>query len=86
MAITRAQALLILVGNPRVLCTDHCWGRFLAHCKETKSYCGVDTEKSLSSLIDQLNDCTLSGDENLDVDDEETEGENNSDGGDENEG
>lgn len=33
MAITRAKALLIVVGNPKILQIDHCWKRFIDYCQ-----------------------------------------------------
>ncbi|NXM45339.1 SDE3 helicase, partial [Gymnorhina tibicen] len=44
VAITRAKALLIVVGNPAVLSKDHHWHRFLRYCKEEGSYTGYPYE------------------------------------------
>jgi putative helicase MOV10L1 len=32
VAITRAKALLVVVGSPQVLATDECWAQLLRHC------------------------------------------------------
>ena len=32
MAITRAKALLVVVGSPRVLAADDNWRQLLRHC------------------------------------------------------
>lgn len=40
VAITRAQALLIVVGNAQVLSSDTNWESLLAHCKEKGAWCG----------------------------------------------
>ncbi|NXL73862.1 SDE3 helicase, partial [Leptocoma aspasia] len=40
VAITRAKALLIVVGNPTVLSKDDHWHRFLRYCKEQGGYTG----------------------------------------------
>ncbi|XP_064354277.1 helicase MOV-10 [Dromaius novaehollandiae] len=40
VALTRAKALLIVVGNPAVLSKDRHWRRFLAYCKEEGGYTG----------------------------------------------
>ncbi|XP_062451285.1 helicase MOV-10 [Rhea pennata] len=40
VALTRAKALLIVVGNPAVLSKDHHWRRFLTYCKEEGGYTG----------------------------------------------
>ncbi|NXH37223.1 SDE3 helicase, partial [Myiagra hebetior] len=44
VAITRAKALLIVVGNPAVLSKDHHWHRFLSYCKEEGGYTGYPYE------------------------------------------
>ncbi|NXA75521.1 SDE3 helicase, partial [Thryothorus ludovicianus] len=44
VAITRAKALLIVVGNPIVLSKDHHWHRFLRYCKEEGGYTGYPFE------------------------------------------
>uniref|UniRef100_A0A8D3B7Z4 RNA helicase n=1 Tax=Scophthalmus maximus TaxID=52904 RepID=A0A8D3B7Z4_SCOMX len=41
VAVTRAKALLIVVGNPRVLNTDATWASFMQHCSEGGGYDGV---------------------------------------------
>nr|XP_013799018.1 PREDICTED: putative helicase MOV-10 [Apteryx mantelli mantelli] len=45
VAITRAKALLIVVGNPAVLSKDRHWRRFLAYCKEEGGYTGYPCEE-----------------------------------------
>jgi hypothetical protein len=40
VAVTRAQALLIVVGNPRVLAADEHWGELLWHCADHGAYTG----------------------------------------------
>ncbi|XP_064589098.1 helicase MOV-10 [Zonotrichia leucophrys gambelii] len=45
VAITRAKALLIVVGNPTVLSKDHHWLRFLRYCKEQGGYTGYPFEE-----------------------------------------
>ncbi|NWV38852.1 SDE3 helicase, partial [Grantiella picta] len=44
VAITRAKALLIVVGNPAVLSKDPHWHRFLRYCKEEGGYTGYPYE------------------------------------------
>ncbi|NXI28627.1 SDE3 helicase, partial [Sterrhoptilus dennistouni] len=44
VAITRAKALLIVVGNPTVLSKDQHWHRFLRYCKEEGGYTGYPYE------------------------------------------
>ncbi|NWR31582.1 SDE3 helicase, partial [Tachuris rubrigastra] len=44
VALTRAKALLIVVGNPTVLSKDEHWHRFLTYCKEEGGYTGYPSE------------------------------------------
>ncbi|NXV42634.1 SDE3 helicase, partial [Uria aalge] len=44
VAITRAKALLIVVGNPAVLSKDQHWQRFLRYCREEGGYTGYPYE------------------------------------------
>ncbi|NWU50070.1 M10L1 helicase, partial [Dromas ardeola] len=44
VAITRAKALLIVVGNPAVLSKDRHWQRFLRYCREEGGYTGYPYE------------------------------------------
>ncbi|XP_058491151.1 putative helicase mov-10-B.2 isoform X1 [Solea solea] len=41
VALTRAKALMIVVGNPRVLNTDPTWARFIQYCSDRGGYDGV---------------------------------------------
>ncbi|KAM6295143.1 LOW QUALITY PROTEIN: helicase MOV-10 [Aegotheles albertisi] len=45
VAITRAKALLIVVGNPAVLSKDQHWQRFLRYCREEGGYTGYPYEE-----------------------------------------
>jgi superfamily I DNA and/or RNA helicase len=40
VAVTRAKALLIVVGNPNVLVRDGCWGALLRSCVQRGGYTG----------------------------------------------
>ncbi|KAJ3586367.1 hypothetical protein NHX12_012766 [Muraenolepis orangiensis] len=40
VAVTRAKALLIMVGNPRVLSVDPVWNSFIEYCKDNGGYTG----------------------------------------------
>jgi helicase MOV-10 len=43
VAVTRAQALLIVIGHPGVLTTDkHRWLPLMCHCKENRSWIGQE--------------------------------------------
>ncbi|NWS47758.1 SDE3 helicase, partial [Probosciger aterrimus] len=45
VAITRAKALLIVVGNPEVLSKDQHWQRLLRYCREEGGYTGYPYEE-----------------------------------------
>ncbi|XP_065103211.1 putative helicase mov-10-B.1 [Paramisgurnus dabryanus] len=53
VAVTRAKALLIVVGNPIILKTDANWGRFIDYCDENRSYKGYDI-----SYLEDVDDVT----------------------------
>ncbi|NXO09196.1 SDE3 helicase, partial [Oriolus oriolus] len=55
VAITRAKALLIVVGNPAVLSKDPHWHRFLRYCKEEGGYTGYPYEAE-STAVDRIAD------------------------------
>ncbi|KAJ8370334.1 hypothetical protein SKAU_G00103620 [Synaphobranchus kaupii] len=42
VAVTRAKALLIVVGNPLILNKDPTWGKFISYCSEGTGYTGYD--------------------------------------------
>mmetsp|Transcript_4655 Transcript_4655/g.14067 ORF Transcript_4655/g.14067 Transcript_4655/m.14067 type:complete len:752 (-) Transcript_4655:467-2722(-) len=42
VAVTRAQALLIVIGNPFLLCIDRCWDHLLQHCVRLGAYVGCE--------------------------------------------
>ncbi|KAK2898644.1 hypothetical protein Q8A67_010062 [Cirrhinus molitorella] len=41
VAVTRAKALFIMVGNPTILRTDESWGRFIDFCFDQGGYTGL---------------------------------------------
>lgn len=40
VAVTRARSLLILVGNPHIICKDEHWNKLLWYCSDNMSYKG----------------------------------------------
>lgn len=52
VTLTRAKALLIVVGNPNTLSHDTHWKRFIRYCQENKAYVGVDFENEESIVED----------------------------------
>ncbi|XP_072134821.1 putative helicase MOV-10 isoform X2 [Mobula birostris] len=60
VALTRAKALLIVIGNPIILTKDPNWNRFLDHCKVKQGYTGYRDEDDIENcLIDQLEQLNL---------------------------
>lgn len=48
VAVTRARALVIVVGNPRVFAKDEWWGRWLEECISLGCFCGQGLPIELS--------------------------------------
>jgi len=61
VAVTRAQALLIVIGNPKVLERDIHWRTLLHFCIENDAYIGCDYNPSRRENIDEAIDNTISG-------------------------
>ncbi|XP_015121049.1 putative helicase mov-10-B.1 [Diachasma alloeum] len=40
VAVTRAKALLIVIGNPLILQHDECWREFMQYCLDNNAWCG----------------------------------------------
>ena len=45
VAITRAEALLVVIGNPKVLFSDSHWGTLVKHCIDQGVYTGAVFEE-----------------------------------------
>ncbi|XP_077974074.1 putative helicase mov-10-B.1 [Styela clava] len=64
VSLTRPKALLIIVGNPRLLCLDKYWKSLLKYCLKNKAYRGVkftsddfegaNNMKEIEDLFDNL--------------------------------
>lgn len=57
VALTRAKAKLIVIGNPSCLQKDAKWHRYITRCRELGTYCGFDlgeTEADETEAIDQI--------------------------------
>ncbi|OQR95699.1 RNA helicase [Thraustotheca clavata] len=67
VAITRAQALLIVVGNPLILETNSNWSLFLEHCVRLDACVGVKPPKATKTIDSEKNL------QSFDIDDEEDE-------------
>mmetsp|Transcript_2545 Transcript_2545/g.4761 ORF Transcript_2545/g.4761 Transcript_2545/m.4761 type:complete len:1100 (-) Transcript_2545:102-3401(-) len=51
VAITRAQALLIVIGNPALLQHDKYWDSFIQFCRKHRGYVGCHYEPGLPTLL-----------------------------------
>ncbi|XP_078384845.1 putative helicase MOV-10 [Oculina patagonica] len=54
VAITRAQALLILIGNPDMLCMDVNWTRLLEYCSENNACIRAERKNEIEDIADTL--------------------------------
>ncbi|XP_051805005.1 putative helicase mov-10-B.2 isoform X2 [Acanthochromis polyacanthus] len=54
VAVTRAKALLIVVGNPVVLNTDPTWGHFIKYCKDEGGYTGFTHVEEDEDVVARL--------------------------------
>ncbi|XP_036958527.1 putative helicase mov-10-B.1 isoform X2 [Acanthopagrus latus] len=54
VAVTRAKALLIVVGNPRVLNTDETWAQFIQYCKDEGGYTGFTPVEDDEDMVMRL--------------------------------
>ncbi|PIK40113.1 putative helicase MOV-10 [Apostichopus japonicus] len=56
VAITRAKALLICIGNPHMLSKDEHWNRFLEYCRDNGAYKGCPySPEEVEQDIEELN-------------------------------
>ncbi|XP_061759269.1 putative helicase mov-10-B.1 isoform X2 [Nerophis ophidion] len=72
VAVTRAQALLILVGNPWVLCTDRVWRCFIKYCEDLGGYT-PDRMEEENDVIARLSSLSIKIDLQEEVDARELE-------------
>ncbi|XP_032376607.1 putative helicase mov-10-B.1 [Etheostoma spectabile] len=54
VAVTRAKALLIVVGNPRVLNTDPTWAHFIQYCRDEGGYDGYEHVEEDEDVVERL--------------------------------
>lgn len=59
VAITRAKALLICIGNPYMLSKDEHWNRFLQYCRQNGAYTGCpyspeEEEQEIEALSSKM--------------------------------
>lgn len=68
VAITRAQALLIVIGSPTVLCTDNNWRLFIEHCAVNGGSVGVPPPPRMQEdLQDALDALHITGDDDFEI-------------------
>ncbi|XP_037629483.1 putative helicase mov-10-B.2 [Sebastes umbrosus] len=60
VALTRAKALLIVVGNPRVLNTDTTWARFIQYCRDEGGYDGYEPVEEDEDVVMRLSALCIS--------------------------
>ncbi|XP_023217489.1 putative helicase mov-10-B.1 isoform X2 [Centruroides sculpturatus] len=79
VAVTRAKALLIIVGNPFNLSKDKNWNRLLEYCCDNQSYCGApydnnNNSNEIDNLIEKMSHLRIDeGEQRKEVNEEEEE-------------
>ena len=63
VAITRAKALLVVIGNPFTLAHDEHWRSLLDHCRNNDSYCGVEFDDDDFDVQEMTNAAADDGDD-----------------------
>lgn len=63
VAITRAKALLIVIGNPNILQHDDSWREFIKFCNDNGACTGVTFEFSstIQNVVSGMENLTLNG-------------------------
>ncbi|KAL9237638.1 hypothetical protein vseg_012163 [Gypsophila vaccaria] len=56
VAITRARSLLVIIGNPHIICKDHNWEKLLWRCVDNNSYEGCSLPERRDSNDDDPNE------------------------------
>ena len=63
--MTRAKALLIIVGNPRILCLDPSWKTLITFIKEHGGYKGsqfnMEDDVEIDDVIESLRKSSMLG-------------------------
>uniref|UniRef100_A0A8C7FGG4 RNA helicase n=1 Tax=Oncorhynchus kisutch TaxID=8019 RepID=A0A8C7FGG4_ONCKI len=73
VAVTRAKALLIVVGNPLVLRGDPTWGRFLQFCSQAGGKTGFDSSQAEGEeeVVERLAALCLQADPHVETEESE---------------
>ncbi|KAI4368363.1 hypothetical protein MLD38_016929 [Melastoma candidum] len=53
VAITRAMSLVIVIGNPHIICKDPYWNTFLWYCVDNNSYQGCPLPDRTESVLNE---------------------------------
>lgn len=59
VAMTRAKALLIVVGDPSALTKDDTWKQFITYCKDKGGYTGLSQAEEDEDLLTALAACKI---------------------------
>ncbi|PFX17671.1 putative helicase MOV-10 [Stylophora pistillata] len=71
VAVTRAQALLIVIGNPNMLRMDENWTRLLEYCNENDACVGAERNNEAANIANVLRKLHLYEEESPEVRDSE---------------
>ncbi|XP_004511390.1 probable RNA helicase SDE3 [Cicer arietinum] len=61
VAITRAISLLVIIGNPHIICKDYHWSQMLWHCVDNSSYLGCSLPERLEHCDEDAEENSFSG-------------------------
>ncbi|XP_017071574.1 probable RNA helicase armi [Drosophila eugracilis] len=53
VAVSRARAMMIIFGNPRLLAVDECWRQLILYCANNNAYFGCDLPESIVNQEDE---------------------------------
>jgi len=68
VAVSRAQALLIVVGNPKILILDKHWGSLYEYCKKNGAYIGPEVGNPVDDFLNKFDSFNLDEEHVDDVD------------------
>ncbi|XP_076596549.1 LOW QUALITY PROTEIN: putative helicase mov-10-B.1 [Chaetodon auriga] len=67
VAMTRAKALLIVVGNPSALTKDDTWKQFIMYCKDKGGYTGFAHAEEDEDLLMNLAACKIDSEDEVET-------------------
>ncbi|KAI4317867.1 hypothetical protein L6164_025698 [Bauhinia variegata] len=56
VAVTRAISMLVVIGNPHIICQDYYWNKLLWHCVDNSSYQGCPLPERIEEAEEEYYD------------------------------